>query len=67
MITAFLFMRYKETKGRLPFVKAKSDATHGVEHTSHSSGSSDIEGKKNSEPMESVKVVPERTVSDETR
>lgn len=60
-------MRYKETKGHLPLRKAKGDNERGVEHASHSSGSSDVEGKKASEPMDSVKVVPERTISDETK
>ena len=55
-------MRYKETKGHLPFVSSKVVGDHGVANISHSSRSSDLESKDAHQPVESVNAIPERTI-----
>jgi hypothetical protein len=67
VITAFLVMRYRETTGQSSIGKGNGNTEHGVEHNTHSSGSSDIESKKATQAVDTVKSVPERTISDETR
>lgn len=55
-------MRFKETKGHLPFMKAKVHESN-VDHLGHSPSSSDHESKGAEKPSEDVKVVPARDVS----
>jgi len=56
IIIAFLLMRYKETKGHLPIVKAKAGSQHLDETTSHGLNNSDVEEHKASEVVGSIKV-----------
>lgn len=67
VIAGFALMRFKETKGHLPFMKAKA-GSDAHERLSHSPArSSDLESKDADKPLDSVKPVPERTVSDEVK
>lgn len=55
-------MRFKETKGHLPFMKAKVH-DRPVEHLSHSPSSSDHDGKSAEKASEAVKVMPTQNAS----
>lgn len=64
MIIGFLLMRYKETKGQLPFVKPKVIGTD-IEHVRDSSQSSVLRNSKEAQkPVEAVQVLPSRNVSE---
>jgi hypothetical protein len=55
-------MRYKETKGRLPFMKDKPSHGRDEEHLSHSPASSD-HNLKTDKVAETVLPVPKKTGS----
>lgn len=62
MIVSFLLMRYKETKGRMTFMKGVPSRGPDEEHLSHSPASSDHNLKTN-KAAETVLTVPKKTVS----
>ena len=56
-------MRFKETKGHFPLMKAKTHEIHN-EQSGVSRSGSDIDSKEGEKPFESVKVLPARDIQD---